>query len=148
MLSERDLGHLIERMERLERSGRRWKRLGILSVAGVGLLLSTGATRPAAPSKLDVAQIVVRDKDGKARLTIGTDKSGSPYMVLSNKDELPRFSLGLGGGPNPTDNPYLNFSDGEFRPRLLMGLGGGPEEGDNPYFNLRSKDMKILFSAP
>ena len=138
---------LVERVERLERTNRRWRTLCLATFGGVGLLIATGAVRYA-PDKLEARELIVNDKDGKPRLHIRTDESGNPSIVFTTKAGLPRINMGLGGGPDATTNPYFNFSDGAGWPRLLMGAGGGPGPEEDAYLNIRSKDQKILFSAP
>ncbi|MEO6809118.1 MAG: hypothetical protein ABI353_08385, partial [Isosphaeraceae bacterium] len=97
MMNEPNAVSLAERVERLEKANRRWRVLCLATLGGVGLLLATGANR-VNPPRLDVQELVVKDKNGTPRLRIGTDGEGNPYMNLMTKKGLPRFNMGLGGG--------------------------------------------------
>ncbi len=137
---------LARRVERLEKANRRWRGLCLAAMGGLGLILSAGAGRNE-PTRLEMRELAVVDRDGKVRLRLGTDDGGDPYLYFATKEGLPRLNMGLGGGPFGNHDPYLNFKDSAGMPRLLMGLGGGPGTEQDAYLNLRSKEQKIIFSA-
>ncbi len=77
-----DMQAILERLDRLEKQNRRLKRLGVTSLLIVAALALTGQARPKART-VEAERFVLRDGQGRARITIGTPKSSGVAMDLA-----------------------------------------------------------------
>jgi hypothetical protein len=127
---------VVARLERLERSNRKWKVCSLMSLAGFALLGFVGAQTERAPKKITANEIVVVDGGGAPRISLAVTEGG-PILTFSPKDGPPRLFMGLGGGADDNSSPFLNFRNEAGMPLLLMGLSLDVDEPvETPYFNM------------
>jgi hypothetical protein len=130
---------IIGRLDRLERSNRRWKLCSLTSLGVFALLGFAGAQTERTPKKITTNEIVVVDKDGAPRISLAVTEGG-PVLTFSPKNGPPRLFLGLGGDLEESSSPFLNFRSKAGLPLLLMGLSLDVDEPvETPYFNLRDR---------
>lgn len=116
---------LSERLDKLERALRLWKALGILALAGLGLLVAVALSAPvlraaraeeareleiavppevfspagAQPSELVRARrVVLEDRDGRVRGAFRVSEAGSPHLELFGPSGRTLASLSVKGG--------------------------------------------------
>lgn len=137
-----ELDALVRRLDLLERQNRRLKLIGLAVLVAVGVCGALGAARPN-DEPLKVTGLVVTDKDGKARVTVGVGRDG-PAVILTDADGNARAVIGLDdAGPRvelknekgvkqldlavTRDGPVLTLADDRKKPRLgLRADAGGP----------------------
>jgi hypothetical protein len=119
------------RLERLEREGRRWRRVALGSALALAALLLLGqgparAPRPASPARtVEAERFVLRDARGRAGATLGWDADDTPRLALLDPAGRPRavLAIGAGGAPGLT----LYDTDGvTVRAALVVGPDGAP----------------------
>ncbi len=118
---------LSDRVSRLERQNRNLRHgLGVVLVIG-GFAGTLGATlaqsRPATQPNnvIEANQIILRDEDGKARITLVASK-GLTAISLTGRDELPQIEL-----MSVRDGAVITMADTRGRPRIEFqaeSLGG------------------------
>lgn len=128
---------------RLHRHCRVWRLGGSLSLIVCALVLFAGAHQNDTKATIEAQQFVLRDRDGKPRITLGvTADNNSPSLNLFDEDGKQRIRLiathaggpgltfydtndsrRLGMGLGPGGNPGLHFEDEDRTTRLGMGLG-------------------------
>ena len=98
---------LAERLDRLEREVRWWRRVGgvALAVLGVGLLLGATPTRVA--DELLAKRLVIVDSQGKERILLGEELVRGIGLQVLDADGATR--IGLMVKHLRGDNPYLHF---------------------------------------
>jgi hypothetical protein len=130
---------MTDRLERLERQFRRWRWIGIafavlfgspVLLAFVGFLMSDGSHQ--------AQRLLVRDKDGRVRMDMGTDPDGTPRLLFFGEGGKVRLVAHLAEG----DAPKLSFADEGGRTRLLLGM-----DEDGPSLVLMDKDRLPRVSA-
>jgi hypothetical protein len=133
------------RLDRIERSNRKWKLCTLAALVGAGLFGFLGAQPDRAANTITAKAFVVVDKDGRPRITIGVTE-GQPLLTFCPEEGPPRLYMGLGGGPEPSSKPFLNFRAKSGLPALGMGLGVDPEDGaERPYFTLSDQHGRAKF---
>lgn len=140
------IGALTERLERLERSNRRWRRLvaGLL-MAGASAAI-VGARQAEKPGVVEAERFVLKGRDGKTRATlrempdgravlaffdrqganrllVGTNVHNEPVVGLLGHDGQDRLVLVL----DPEGIAKLNLRDDGARPRIVLGVRPGGE---------------------
>lgn len=146
-----------ERLETLEQANnrlrtecRRWRRGGMVVLAGVGILALAGAARTW--PTLEAKEFVLRDAEGVARAALALRPDGTPGLGFFDKQGQVRLSLELGlndaPGVNlygqdgalraalalrPDGTPGLGLFDHQRRPRLSLDLGMDDAAGVNVY---------------
>lgn len=141
-MNDAKLADLARRLERLETANRRWKRLGMLSLAGLATVLAMSqgvpravATAPEPPLPLprkaadvvEAHQFVLRDKSGVIRATLAMSKDGEPVLMFLDPDEriravLAQSELHLSGANSSTAVKVIVNADG--RPALRLEKDG------------------------
>ena len=112
------LDALSERVDRLERENRRWRRAGVL-VLLVGVILATGGARWADGPRTVVAEgLLIQDKDGGLRAMLGSGPDGGALLTMFDSKLKPRFVLGV----KPDGEPGLSIKDQDGRLRFGMGF--------------------------
>jgi hypothetical protein len=83
-----EMQELASRLDRIERSSRRWKGVAGLALASCALLVFTGQAGGAG-NKVECDSFVLKDKAGKVRISMGlSGKSGDlPYIRLYGPDQ-------------------------------------------------------------
>lgn len=71
---------LCQRLDRLERENRRWRVVGIASVAVLGLVVLVGAKESEVADEIRARKFAVVDKDGKARVELGMLTTLLPFV--------------------------------------------------------------------
>ena len=157
MAREPTLDTLTQRLDRLEREVRRWRGLGRISVAMLGVLLVLGAASPGAPiqDEIRAKSVTLVDAAGYTRAAwfVGTD--GDVNLSFFDKGSLPeqtglsrvRLWLGVSGaGISVSDKtkgseavlsvvtgtPNVTFRGNDGKPRVLLVLT--PEHGGSLNF--------------
>ena len=114
MTSEVD--NLVHRVARLERQNRQLKIVGLGIALGMATFLLMGAAKT--PKMVEAEKIVILDRHGRARITIGT----------------PAFA-GAAIDTNP-DDPMIWLTDDKGADRAMLatdGLSFGNSKPDRPY---------------
>jgi hypothetical protein len=137
-----DLDSLVQRVERLERQNLQLKALGPGIALGMAVFLLAGAAGP--PRTVEAEKIVIRDRHGRARITLGTPAfAGSaidtnpddPMIWLSDDKGADRAMLGAEG---------LYFANGKAKPTVsITSAPGGPSS-----VKLFETDGRVSWSAP
>jgi hypothetical protein len=165
MMDEPNLAALTQRVERLERTTQRWKRLTSFTLVLLGIIVLLGATtsqKPKIPSELRAQRFVLVDKARRARAEFAVVSDNQPGLVLSDNAGRPRLTLSLTQYGEPT----LSFADAGGTRRIVLGLdlygtllrftddSGNlraalvvPSTGE-PELELVGKDDKVLWRAP
>jgi hypothetical protein len=116
---------LTKRVGRLERENRFLKLIGIGCALGIAVLLLVGADKT--PRTIEAEKIILRDSQGRARVTIGTPefagvaidmKATDPAIWLTDEQGEDRAAL-TGDG--------LRFGDGRHKP--LVEIISDPRPG-------------------
>jgi hypothetical protein len=74
--------NLEERVERLERAGRRWRLAATIAGAGLALAVLMGQARPE-PAEIKAQKFVLVDETGASRATLAME-AGGPSLVLTD----------------------------------------------------------------
>ena len=127
-----DAEMLEQRLERLERQCRRWRRAGVVFaalvgtpiLAGVVALLTVDGTREA-------ERVLIRDKAGRVRMDMGTWKDGSPRLLFAGASGTPRLEIRVGAD----ETPSVELLDEKMKVRLSMDVGKL-----GPTLSVRDKD--------
>ena len=156
---------LTQRLERLERENRQWKRLASLAVALLGTVILVGATvskKSKVPDELRAKRIVLVDDAARDRAELSVMTDNRPGLVFSDEAGKPRLMLYLSQYGEPT----LSFADTGGRRRIVLNLDlygtllqfadeagklraalAVPAEGE-PEMELLGRDDKVLWRAP
>ena len=155
---------LIQRVERLERAGRWWKRLASLMLVGLGIFALLGATSKKAksPTEVRAQRVVLVDQAEQERAELTMLPDNQPSLRLTDDAGKPRLTLALSNYGEPT----LSFADASGTRRVILRLdlygtllrfaddsGNSraalvvPSEGE-PELELLGKDDKLLWRAP
>jgi len=141
MTSEVEL--LTKRVGRLERENRLLKLIGIGCALGLAVLLLVGADKT--PRTIEAEKIILRDSQGRARVTIGTPESAGvaidmkatdPAIWLTDEQGEDRAALTIDG---------LRFGNGRHKP--LVEIISDPRPGRSA-LRFYSDNGKISWSAP
>ncbi|MHC4223244.1 MAG: hypothetical protein ACYSX0_11970 [Planctomycetota bacterium] len=97
---------LEERLQRLERQNRWFKRIGATAVAVVAVVVLIGQAGPKKLPDLEVRSLKVKDEEGNVRASISPFEQGAA-LGLSDKEGKARMMLGVWGGP------FIGFHDGK-----------------------------------
>ncbi len=140
MTSEVD--NLVQRVARLERQNRQLKMVGLGIALGMATFLLMGAAKT--PKTVEAEKIVILDRHGRARITIGTPafagaaidtKSDDPMIWLTDDKGADRAMLATDG---------LSFANSKARPTVR--LSSDPNGLSDLKFY--GTDGKVSWSAP
>ena len=77
-----------QRLTKLERQNRWMKRGGGLALAAVACVVLIGQGKPKELPDLEARSLTIRDRSGKARITLGFDRQGSRAQIkLMNQNQ-------------------------------------------------------------
>jgi hypothetical protein len=156
---------LTQRVDRLERASRWWKRLASVTLVGLGiivLLAATASKTVKSPTELRGQRIVLVDKAEQERAELTLLSDNQPGLMLTDGAGKPRLILAL----SKYGEPVLSFADAGGTRRMVLSLdlygtllrftddAGNPRaalvvpaEGE-PELELLGKDDKLLWRAP
>lgn len=140
---------LVERIDRLERENRRFRRAAAVVALGIAAAFLMGQTAPRSPA-VETQKLVLKDKRGKVRAVLGAFSDDEPYgLLVFDANQRIRAKLGL----EEDGTPLLSLSDAggaervTLRPELgLRVQGDGPSvtlgvtHGNEPTLHLNDKD--------
>jgi len=132
-MSEPTLGMLTQRLERLERAHRRWKRLGAGALAGIAVVVLMGQALPARRD-IEAQSFVLLDPTGHAYARLGMF-GGGPALQLFDKEGRGRAVLSV--GQNGT--PLLSLLDETRKGGAVLGVGANQDAA----LLLRDADGKV-----
>ncbi len=130
----RELEALTTRLHELERETRRWKR-GTLAA---GLALAVVVLAAAAPVVCDVVsgeQLVLRDENGRTRVTLDAYRTEAPALAFQDRDGRVRARLGLDAAGDTTLAVYDaqgKLANTHRFGALATGEGGAGSSGGAP----------------
>jgi hypothetical protein len=109
---------LTERVERLERENRNFKRIGAVAVVGATLALIGGAQRKATTPTIEAEQFVLLSKAGEMRATLVMTPEDTPTLAFFDKQGKNRARL-----QQAADGSMgLSFFDKAGRTQIGMGV--------------------------
>jgi hypothetical protein len=119
------------RLDRLEREGRRWRRVALGSWLAVAALFLLGqsppraARPPGAGRTVEAERFVLRDARGRAGATLGWEADDTPRLTLHDAHGQSRavLTIGAGGAPGLT---LLDADGATVRAALIVGSDGAP----------------------
>jgi hypothetical protein len=128
---------LAERVESLERENRRWRwAVGFALLAS--LVIMAGGAYRADEKVVEAERFIVRDKDGKVRLWMGMNPSGTPSLTLFDKDQKSRLMMILA----PDGKPEIVLRDESGR----GGVGIGSTRDGAMVLSISDKDGRAYVS--
>lgn len=156
---------VFRRLERLERTNRRWQHgMGLVAVC-FGLVVLLGAVpskKAQVPEEVRAKRFVLVDNTDKAWAELATISENQPQLVLSDEAGRPRLTLSL----SPYGEPVLSFADAAGKRRIALRLdlygillrfsddAGNlraaltvPAEGE-PELELLGRDNMVLWRVP
>ncbi|MFQ5873698.1 MAG: hypothetical protein ACE5JL_07840 [Dehalococcoidia bacterium] len=158
---------LVQRVDRLERAHRRWRRAAFALAAALGLLALVGATSPRTVPVADeirAKRFVLVDEAGRDQARLGMGLVGAlvphlePELCLGDKEKSGTCVYPYGLSTRASHNGFVNLNplglritlgDTEFD--VNMGLGNaGPLitlGGSTPIVVL-NRDGKVIWKAP
>jgi hypothetical protein len=123
---------LDQRLEKVERENRWMRRIGMVAAAVAAAVFLIGQAKEKEPQDLEVRSLKVKDRDGKARVTLGTDADGVPHLRFADEHGKLRAMLGT----LEEDLLCLTLWDRDFKVRAALGMGtNGP-----PHLRLADED--------
>ncbi len=130
-----------ERLARLERGNRNWRRLACVLLAALGAVVLTAQAQPKEPKELSVRSMTLVDDEGIAACKLWYPPRGCPELLFFDADQKVRLALGLsdegwpalamlnGQGKSQIDlfahtkgTACLDFTDSSGTERLRLGL--------------------------
>ena len=134
---------LTKRVGKLERENRHLKVIGIGCALGIAVFLLVGADRP--QRTIEAERIILRDSQGRARVTIGTPefagvaidmKASDPAIWLTDESGTDRAILGADS---------LRFGDRKGKPLVAL---VGDLRSDRSALRFYDSDGKVSRSVP
>jgi hypothetical protein len=132
-----------DRLTRLERTMRRWRRRGAGVLAALGVTILVGATVRTDPKTADevLAQhfiLVGRTPSPRASLTLGKD--GGPGLLFFDQQGQVRAGLTLLADGRPS----LGLLDAQGHSRVVLSV----ESDGTPILRLLDAQGQVMWSAP
>jgi hypothetical protein len=133
-----ELNLLAERIAKLEKQNRLFKRIGVLLVLAVGCVSLVAAQERGKGQTIEAERFILKDANGRVRADLGMDKAGvrllltdenektrlnaavfpeGPGMALFDENGAVRFSVS-----QSSRGPSLMFNDENQKPRSIMRL--------------------------
>jgi hypothetical protein len=140
MTSEVD--NLVQRVARLERQNRQMKMAGLGIALGMAIFLLTGAAK--SPKTVEAEKIVVRDRHGRARITIGTPAFAGAAIDTTPDDPVIWLTDDKGADRAMLANDGLSFANGKAGPTVRLSSDPNGLSGLRFY----GTDGKVSWSAP
>ena len=106
------LGHLVERVDRLERENRRLKVVGTVAAALLATVITMGQASRA--KVVEAESFVVRDQTGAARVVMGTGSGGAGEISVIDGSGKARVAIDGGGSSSG-----FTITDGLW-PRVML----------------------------
>lgn len=85
-MRESSLDGLHARLERLEREIGWWRRVGVATLAGLGLFGAIAATVTTNPDEVKTRRLVITDGEGRGRALFTVDESDRTRLTLNDRD--------------------------------------------------------------
>ncbi len=137
-MNEQTIGKLVQRLDRLEREGRRLKRIGALVVVAIAAVVLMGQAKSSKVAKvIEAEKFVLREKNGNERGSLEV-VGGVAALILLDQNEIPKAmlmadkgiaSLGLTHNnkvrlllTSEDGEPALHFYDSDKKKRLALGV--------------------------
>ena len=133
---------LIQRVERLERQNRQLKMAGLGIVLGMATFLLMGAASTA--KTVEAKKIVVLDRHGRARITIGTPAFAGAAIATNPDDPVIWLTDDKGADRAMLANDGLSFANGKAGPTVRLSSDPNGLSGLKFY----ATDGKVSWSAP
>ncbi len=156
---------LTQRLDRLERENRQWRRsVGVVGLLVLAFVLFGQARATPIAKVIEAARFSLVDASGRMRASLYTkNERGSPVLIFSDEAGTRRIVLGLtedgslgldifdqqgrGGiilGVGPNGNSNFFATDRFGKTRVVLGV---TTEG-TPGLELSNKDGKVIWKAP
>jgi len=132
-MNESAYASLAQRLDRLEREVKWWKRGIVLSLAAVGALALPAASFTAAPKVVEATRFVLRDDAGKIRATMQAGPGGPFEFTINDASEQRLAQLTQWG---------LYFYWGSQQARASVFWDG------QPLIYITDKDGTVIWKAP
>jgi hypothetical protein len=144
--------NLETRIDRLEKSARRWKlaTLGVVALATAGVLMGqiriggAGAGGITAPTlsadKVTLKKMILTDGDGNERASAGVDGDGSAEWILKDKNGASAVVIRAAGDGGAAVKIY----NGKGKPLAILAT----DAKDQPSLLLQDAEGKKVFGAP
>jgi len=159
-MNEPTMDNIVQRLERLERENRQWKRIGALVVVGIAAVVLMGQGRPSKVAEvIEAEEIIIRDKNKQVRVSI----SSLGIHVLNAEEVTSVFSDGITLGTrklrlmvlsNTSTGPSLSLMDRQGNIRALLGASlelirtGAVNRRAESSLALFDKKGELIWSAP
>jgi hypothetical protein len=137
-----DVDALAKRVERLERQNRQLKILALLVVLVVVVVALLGADK--LPRTIEAQKIVLLDRKGQPKLTIGTPALTGATIDVNPDDPVIWLSDGKGADRAMLTIDGLFFADSHFKPTVSISSESKGTSG----LKLYGSDGKVSWSAP
>lgn len=106
-MTEHKTETLMQRVDRLERQNRLFKRIGGFALGAIAAVVLMGQALPSKVAKLvEAEKFLVRDTAGRPRATLGLLPDGSPSLNLIDQDGNIRMAVGMKSEGSPSLNLY------------------------------------------
>jgi hypothetical protein len=134
---------VLQRLARLERTVRRWKRIGrcVLIILGLAILVGAAARKDLTTAGEVLAQhfiLVGRTPTAQATLTIGKD--GGPSLLLFDEHGKVRAGLTVLADGRPS----LGLRDAQEQSRVVLTL----DPNGTPIMRFLDAQGQLIWSAP
>jgi hypothetical protein len=117
---------MAERLERLERECRRWRRAGVgLALVGAVVLTLGAVRKDEGPKTIEAERFLLKDQKGTIRGEWGfMPESGWPIFRMNNVDGERRLSMFVAHGVNVEGSPIILLHDKKGISHLTMTVSG------------------------
>ena len=137
-----ELDSLLQRIQKLERQNRRFRRTGLGIAACMTILLFAGANKT--PRTIEAEKIVLLDSRGRPKLTIGTPAFAGVAMDVNPDDPVIWMTDDKGADRAMLTRDGLFFANGKTRPTVSLISDPNGASGLKFY----GTNGKVTWSAP
>ena len=113
---------LTERLDRLERENRRWRRAGAGVLIVIAAFALMGQAIQGVPKAMEAERFVLRDTGGRVRAALGMEADGSVGLWLLDSAGKTRAGVGV----SREGSPVMALADQTGKSRLSLTLTDGP----------------------